>query len=288
MTGASCPACGSANVTQRATVDDHPLLECRACSLRFHPRRAAEQSYDAGYFAGGDGASRGYRDYERVAAERAGAVYPQVAPDLLRRHPRRGRLLEVGCATGAFVEAAAADGWDAVGIDIADDAVRAGIERGRPLRACSLADAAFPTGHFDAVVAFHTLEHVADPEAMVQEMGRVSAGDATLVLEVPNLGGLEARLRGRRWSQIKPPEHLSYFNRRSLDALLGRAGWRVVSASTPTGFDVLAAGLADASSPRSRAAAVLLRVASAAGVPALLERFELGGALRVVAGKVAA
>jgi hypothetical protein len=77
------------------------------------------------------------------------------------------------------------------------------------------------------VTAFHVLEHVPDPVGMTRRMLEWLAPGGLLVVEVPNAGGLGARLFGRAWSGLELPRHLSHFTPESLGAVVRRAGGRI-------------------------------------------------------------
>jgi len=82
-------------------------------------------------------------------------------------------------------------------------------------------------GRFDVVTAFHVLEHVPDPVAMIQRMLGWLAPDGLLIVEVPNAGGLGARIFGKAWSGLELPRHLSHFSPETLTRAVEQAGGRV-------------------------------------------------------------
>lgn len=102
--------------------------------------------------------------------------------------PSQGRLLDVGCGTGAMLGAAAARGFGVAGVDISDVA----IEQARRVAPQSellvgVAESLpFADGSFDVVSCVGSLEHVADPARAVAEMARVAKPGAQLLIIVPN------------------------------------------------------------------------------------------------------
>src|SRR5438046_10364281 len=69
--------------------------------------------------------------------------------------------------------------------------------------------APFGRASFDVVTAFHVLEHVPDPVAVVRHMLEWLAAEGLVIVEVPNAGGLGARLFGRAAAGLELPRHLS-------------------------------------------------------------------------------
>jgi SAM-dependent methyltransferase len=102
--------------------------------------------------------------------------------------PTGGRLLDVGCGTGAMLKAAAGRGFEVAGIDISDVAIGQARDRvaGAELHVGVAESLPFAGGSFDAVSCVGSLEHVADPAAAVREMVRVARPGAQLLVIVPN------------------------------------------------------------------------------------------------------
>jgi 2-polyprenyl-3-methyl-5-hydroxy-6-metoxy-1,4-benzoquinol methylase len=153
-----------------------------------------------------------------------------------------GRILDVGCATGALLETLAARGWETQGIEIAPRQAEYCRRRGLEVSDLSLEENAFPPDFFDAVLASHLIEHLNKPAAFVSEAGRILKAGGRLYITTPNVCGFQARLYGSRWRSAIF-DHLYLFSSTTLAALLKNAGFHVERICTWGG---LAAGLADA------------------------------------------
>jgi SAM-dependent methyltransferase len=224
---ARCLLCDAA-CPPRFRVNEHTIYRCAACDLEFvwptPSPDALRAVYERGYFTG-DGA--GYDDYfgrERsIAARKADARLDALA-SVTRR--RLGRLVDVGCAAGYFVEAAAARGWEAHGVEPSPEA-RQGMAPAVAPRVAPSLDAL--DGSFDAITFWDVLEHLPDPLATLREARARLRPDGVLGVVVPVLGSVNTRLAPRSWDQYKPPEHLWFFSRGAMRSLLLRgAGARVV------------------------------------------------------------
>jgi SAM-dependent methyltransferase len=140
----------------------------------------------------------------------------------------RGRYLDVGCGSGSALGVAQALGWQVAGVEVDEAAARKARRFSPRVHVGDLLGAPFAAGEFDLVTSFHVLEHVPDPVAAVRRMLEWLDGGGLLILEVPNAGGLGARLFGHAWSGLELPRHLSHFTPTTLERVVTRAGGRVV------------------------------------------------------------
>jgi hypothetical protein len=204
-------------------VGEYSIFRCSACDFEFvSPVPGADaiaEVYAEGYFRG---AGHGYADY--FEAERASNR--RKAEQRLDRLTELGlepgaKLLDLGCADGTFVQAALARGFDAFGIEVSSEAVAALPAEIRS-RVSSSLDATSPAQSFDAITLWDVLEHLPEPlETLRTALSRAVPG-AHVGVVVPVIDNFNARFWPASWDQYKPPEHLWYFSRRSLRALLER------------------------------------------------------------------
>jgi 2-polyprenyl-3-methyl-5-hydroxy-6-metoxy-1,4-benzoquinol methylase len=162
------------------------------------------------------------------------------------RYKEAGRLLEVGCATGLFLDAMRASGrWLVQGVEVSEPAVRQAREQfGLDVYHGSLEEAGLPTAVYDAVAMWDVLEHVPQPRETVREVRRVLKPDGVFVLRAPVLDGWDRRLLGEFWAGWDAPRHLTAFSRQTLHTLLSQADLRVLrAASTAGSYHALALGL---------------------------------------------
>jgi SAM-dependent methyltransferase len=140
---------------------------------------------------------------------------------------KKGRLLEVGCANGAFLNAMRESGsWDVYGVDISEHAIRyARDQLGLNVFHGQLEEARFPGNFFDVVVLWDVLEHLPNPKAALLEIRRVLAADGWLIFRVPNLDSLDARLFGPCWAGLDAPRHFFVFSEATLKQLLEASGF---------------------------------------------------------------
>jgi 2-polyprenyl-3-methyl-5-hydroxy-6-metoxy-1,4-benzoquinol methylase len=228
-----CPLCGGEG--RRERVYEFPpfaVARCRSCRLWYLSPRLAEPlmraSYaDDAYFEGGEA---GYSSYQAQEATLR-PTFRRFLGELSRRGMAGsgGKLLEVGCAYGFFLDEAKGFFDHRTGTDYSP----AALERARG-RADRLllggADQLAPGELFDCIACIHVIEHIYDPVAFLRTLARHLRPGGWLVLATPDMGSFWRPLLRYRWPFFKVPEHVTYLDRRTLAALLGSAGLGEVQA----------------------------------------------------------
>jgi len=220
-----CPICGGADSIPVTSRKGYRYVCCIACRVVYvSPMPTADQVaafyQNPAYFMGDE--EVGYRDYA--------AMHKALAPHFRRRLrilaeslPQRGRLLDVGCADGYFLQLAQAEGWEVAGVEISEPMAREASKRlGVPV--VTSVDK-LPPGAYDAVTLWEVVEHFPDPVAQLQRLAAFLRPGGILMLSTPNAGHWQAMREPEAWSAYRPPAHLVLFTAGSLKMALEKAGF---------------------------------------------------------------
>lgn len=105
------------------------------------------------------------------------------ALDRLENLTAKGRLLDVGCSYGAFLELAEYRGWETFGVDVSTKAVAyARQERKLNVKVGKLEDVRFPKNHFSVITLWDVIEHLDDPVRTLEEIKRILKPDGVVVI----------------------------------------------------------------------------------------------------------
>jgi len=226
-----CPACQTTHVSHWFEKNEYPHYKCRACGHGFVspiPERSVLDAYyrrlSSGYSSGCSWA---------VEPTHKLALWQELLRNAAGLAPK-GPLLDVGCGGGAFLELAARTGWEKLyGIEPSAIAVRMAESRG--VGAIEVG----PWQQFDGayrdvsvVSMFDVLEHDPEPFALLQFAHRSLRPGGVLLLSVPHVGGVSLRTFGRSALVVIPPEHLAYYSKSSIAAMLSRASFQLVRSFT--------------------------------------------------------
>jgi 2-polyprenyl-3-methyl-5-hydroxy-6-metoxy-1,4-benzoquinol methylase len=150
--------------------------------------------------------------------------------------PTPARVLDVGCGHGHFASLLQRAGYQVVGVDIDGQALAYAAEHyGLTTSQGDLPRLALD-GRFAAITLLSSLEHMANPFEVLGAAASLLETDGVLIVSTPRGDGLIPRLSRRFflpalrvWEFLSPPSHLNYFTRRSLTAMLNRAGFASVA-----------------------------------------------------------
>ncbi len=232
-TRVGCPAHRGSRGRAVWRSDEKSYFRCPVCGTVYQERfREDEETYGASYFSDEYKAKYGrtyLEDFETIkqAGERRLRHIRGVKPGLTS-------LLDIGCAYGPFLQAAAESGMKPYGIDISDEAVDhvTGTLK-LPAIAGSILDAATESilgrETFDLVTLWYVIEHFADLDTLLSRVSRLVRPGGVLAIATPNLTGVSGRRNAEAFFSQSPRDHHTIWSRRSATRLLGEHGFQVRS-----------------------------------------------------------
>lgn len=220
---AGCLLCEGSSESRLLFHTSRAIFQCTACSLVYaDPRNAPAPDYSEDYYRDGV-----YADYlaDRDAIQRNA---PRVLEELERTVEGR-RLLDVGCATGFFLESARVRRWDVRGLEASEYASDyARRELGLQVETASIVSPPEGLPQFDVVTLWDTIEHLDRPDLALCNIRKLLHPNGVLVFSTGDYASLLRRLTGKRWRLFADPTHNFFFDERTLRLMLKRAGFEVL------------------------------------------------------------
>lgn len=141
----------------------------------------------------------------------------------------QGRLLDFGCGGGSFLRLQRDRGWTVAGMDF-NEAVAAELRSDDALdvRAGTWPGPVMADRTFDAITAWHVIEHLPDPVGWVRQAASQLAPGGYLLIVCPNADSWAARRFGADWIGYDVPRHFSHFTPGVIQRLVTDAGLEVV------------------------------------------------------------
>jgi SAM-dependent methyltransferase len=216
-----CDFCGGKDSTVFFVENGCNLTRCGNCGLLYvNPRPLSSQGF-AKY-------SHEYTDYVEK--------YIQNKPIYQAEAKRRmeevdswasgGKLLDIGCADGTFLELAREHGWETTGVEPDEALARHAIDKSHlNVRICDFLDSRFEGETFHAVTASNIICHVRWPDRFFRETARILKKGGRLFLDTGNGAEIFARKEAEIWGEHwGTPDHLFHFSEDLLHRYMERNG----------------------------------------------------------------
>lgn len=233
METVACPVCHANDSEPHLHVPDrfnleqgdrYTLCRCRRCSLVFLNPRPAEAGSGVFY------TSEQYTPFvsEKSSPGRLDRIYTGLRTynlawkrrQIERLATAKGRLLDLGCGTGEFLQEMRKAGWQVRGVERDFDAAMFAIrELKLNVVAGTLETLPAAQDSFDVVTMWHVLEHLYHPHRTLIAIRDLLKPGGLLVIAVPNAESFDARCYRRNWIAYDAPRHLQHFSFAALCSL---------------------------------------------------------------------
>jgi len=139
------------------------------------------------------------------------------------------RLLEIGCGNGQFLDQMAGVGWSVTAVEFDSGAAEVARRKGHQVIVGQLSAETFPNGSFNAICMHHVIEHLHDPNELMQVCFDLLKPDGVLAIVTPNFDSFGSMIYGDDWYPLDPPRHLVLFTPDSLSQRLRTLGFKTVT-----------------------------------------------------------
>ncbi|PIU67066.1 MAG: hypothetical protein COS84_05130 [Armatimonadetes bacterium CG07_land_8_20_14_0_80_40_9] len=150
----------------------------------------------------------------------------------INKFTKKGRILDIGCSVGHFLEIARDDGWETVGMELNKRAVEHARSLGLKVWEEKLTPNLFPKEHFEAITLWEVLEHVSEPRELLKEIHLILKDKGILLVLVPNIDSIALRIMHEKSATFGGSSHVNFFNYKTLSRLLKEEGFETVDYET--------------------------------------------------------
>jgi 2-polyprenyl-3-methyl-5-hydroxy-6-metoxy-1,4-benzoquinol methylase len=220
----TCPLCNGKEFFVIFVKNGFPHVRCE-CGMIYVPEILkdeyanivyADQSYE-------EETHRSFRTEPRKSFIEA--IYVDGMSLLNKAGIRSGRLLDVGCSSGMFMEYAQKKGFSVKGVEPSEYAVNLARSMGLDVRKGYFEKSTPESELFDVVTLWDVLEHCDDPFEILGTAREALAPGGCIFLQVPNAMGLAPRIMQARCNMFTGFSHINLFGPDTLEAILGKCGF---------------------------------------------------------------
>jgi 2-polyprenyl-3-methyl-5-hydroxy-6-metoxy-1,4-benzoquinol methylase len=145
-----------------------------------------------------------------------------------------GKLLDIGCFCGLFLNEVAKSGWECCGIEpLVSPAIYARANFGINVITDTLKEDIYPPESFDVVTAFQVFEHLVFPDEYLKIIANILKPGGLLVIEVPNIDTLLVKILMSKHRHFVE-DHVSFFSPSTLNQMLENFGFTILEYQFPS------------------------------------------------------
>ena len=158
------------------------IVRCRNCGLVYrNPRESKEESLETYKYSY-------WTPLKKESWYKRMMIFFERALKKIEKIEPKGRLLDLGCGFGYFLDLAKKRGWQAYGVEVSNSASQFATQEFKlDIFQGELEDAQFASNYFDVVAMWNVLEHLHDPLALLKEVNRILKKDGLVAMRVPNM-----------------------------------------------------------------------------------------------------
>jgi 2-polyprenyl-3-methyl-5-hydroxy-6-metoxy-1,4-benzoquinol methylase len=242
----NCPVCKGANFQPALSAIDYTvskeqfqILKCVDCTHMF-TQNVATQNEIGRYYQ-----SENYISHSDTQEGIINKLYHAVRKrtltgkkNLLQKETGKqlGKILDIGCGTGAFLNTMKLAGWESTGLE-PDDAARikaAELYSINPRPSHEIFD--LPHDNYDAITMWHVLEHVHQLQEYIAQLKNMLTKNGRIFIAVPNYTSYDAQYYSEFWAAYDVPRHLYHFSPASMKNLVEQHGL-TIKKMKPMWFD---------------------------------------------------
>lgn len=201
----------------KAVPSKDQIAKCNECGLVMVNPQPLEEEVVKGY---AEGHEQGY-----VSQEKQRMVTFKKCLKEVEKFCDKGKILDMGCASGFFVKVAEDAGWQATGVEPNQWMVNWGRKKyGINLKQGTLKDV---KGGFDVITMWDVLEHTSNPKQQLRLANEKLVEGGYLFVNIPDFGSIFSKILKRKWWFVLS-NHLYYFTPRTLTEMLQKTGFKLV------------------------------------------------------------
>jgi len=228
-----CPICGSVKLQKAFKTKDYFLSQeefsiclCKKCGFHFtNPRpvqNALSPYYKSEEYISHSNSKQGLIGwlYQRVRSYTLSKKY-----DLVSSIRDGESIMDIGCATGQFLNEFKKRGWNCTGIE-PDPESREFAKKTYDLKVFGQEKLdELKDQSFDVISMWHVLEHVSDLKKRMEELRRLIKDNGSLFIALPNMDSWDAHHYDKYWAGLDVPRHLYHFKKENVELLFSNYGF---------------------------------------------------------------
>jgi len=228
----NCPVCNKSNFSKHLESKDFSVskesfvvVSCDTCDFHFTNPRPSDENLGKYYISDH---YISHNNTRRTLFEKIYQLVRRIAINgkfrLISTFFRSGRILDVGCGTGDFLNKCKSKNWETKGVEPSEIARNQAINNHK-LDVEESTNLSKLEGEFDIITMWHVLEHVPSLNETLVQFNQLLSKKGKIIIAVPNLESYDAKYYKEYWAAYDLPIHLYHFSKKSICTLFEKHGF---------------------------------------------------------------
>ena len=202
------------------------LYECDKCNIgMLHPFPSEEELaklYSCGNYRTGTGKRFGFAIESLIYLGRLRKR------GRISKYVKTGTILDIGCGRGLFLDVMRRGGWHTIGTEFNEETASYAIKTyGLKVLSGDIIQHKLLPESLDAININQVLEHLKNPDKIIEESFRLLRKGGVLIISVPDLRSPQFAIGKENWFLLDLPFHLFHFTEEGLSELLRKNQFKV-------------------------------------------------------------
>ena len=231
-----CPVCNHVPTKVKSVVRAGKVALCNNCSSWYRVPRPRHEDligiYNKDYYNSW-GLDKSEDSVKATKTDTFTPVLLRIENELSKNNDSEKSLLDIGAATGIFLQCAAEKGWSPYAVELnpySASLLREQFGQNRVFMG-ELVDCTFNNKHFDAITMTDVIEHVLDIDRTLKTAHSLLDDAGIICITTPRIDSLSRYLMGSQWLHFKE-EHIQYFSKKAIAMALTKAGFTDIKITT--------------------------------------------------------
>lgn len=225
-----CIICGGKVFTKY--LNGSGLARCQACKLVINPKPPSKTELEKYY------SNPHYYDYWGgvIKGQESENIKKEIFDYYFQRveqFSKKGNYLDIGCASGYVLEVAQRYGFEPFGVEVSPQVAQIAKEKFNSnifigTIEKNLSKKTIPEDFFHLISFFDVLEHLDNPLFVLRKIRKCLVAEGLLLITTPDINSFSSKIMRKKWPHILD-EHLTYFSKETLRAILDKSGFDLLT-----------------------------------------------------------
>lgn len=218
-TSRSCPVCDNDDSRLIFSKSGGNYCKCNQCNMVFtNPVFTDEALYE--YYTN-------LETGQGEIVENESLFYREIYSKGLRsieKIKKDGRILDIGCSTGFFLDIAKESGWKTYGLELGLEEEKVATSKGHNVHTCTIEQANFPH-KFDIITLWDVFEHIPEPYSYFKQLSKILKSDGLIFMQIPNASALAPKILQNKCKMFDGVEHCNLYSDKTIKLVINNSGF---------------------------------------------------------------